>query len=221
MQNLKLLLATLIISVAFIAGAGWFFSHTTQQIADQGQYTIPEAELITADSATKGATASAQYTLVEFSDLQCPACRDANPEVKSLVAQFPDKIRLIYRHYPLLSIHPNSLAAAYASEAAAEQGKFWEFHDLLFERQDQWAKQRDPQDFFVTVAKELQLNEEQFRADQKKDSVRARVDRDLRLAEQYKLPGTPTFYLNGQKMDFADIRSLIQASQTSSPTPEI
>src|SRR5271166_1824128 len=77
----------------------------------------------------------APVTLIEYGDFECPSCRVAVQTPKLLLEQFPNRIRFIYRHFPLEDAHPHARLAAEASEAAAAQGKFWEMHDLLFERQ--------------------------------------------------------------------------------------
>ena len=84
----------------------------------------------------------AGVVLIEYSDFQCPACGSYYPIVKALSEEFPEELLIVYRHYPLTNIHPNAFSAAKASEAAANQGKFWEMHDMLFERQAEWANLR-------------------------------------------------------------------------------
>lgn len=142
--------------------------------------------------------ATAQATLVEYSDFQCPACGFYHPIVKGAMAEVGDKVRLVYRHYPLVSIHPHAQMAAQASEAANLQGKFWEMNDLLFERQDSWSKATDDQATFAEYAKELGLDVEKFKTDMTSGAVKDRVQRDINTGNQLRVSGTPTFYLNGE-----------------------
>ncbi|MEK7508222.1 MAG: thioredoxin domain-containing protein, partial [Patescibacteria group bacterium] len=92
----------------------------------------------TANAWMKG-NPSALVTLVEYSDFQCPACGSYYPIVKRIMAEFGDRINLTYRHFPLRRIHESADLAARASEAAGNQGKFWEMHDMLFENQARWT----------------------------------------------------------------------------------
>jgi len=94
--------------------------------------TISEAD------HTKG-NPDAAVKLVEYGDYQCPACAGVNPAVNQVIENMGEDIMLVYRHFPLVNIHPNALAAAYAAEAAAIQGKFWEMHDKLYENQQEWS----------------------------------------------------------------------------------
>lgn len=82
---------------------------------------------------------NAKITLVEYSDFQCPFCEQAFPTVKQIMQDYKGKVRLVYKQYPITSLHPNAMIAAEASECAKEQGKFWEYHDLLFTNQQSWA----------------------------------------------------------------------------------
>ncbi len=210
MQNIKLFLITIVATLVLIAGAGWFFARGT---APSGDVVVeaPETELAPAGAHTRGATESAQFTIVEFSDFQCPACKQTVPYVDALVNQYPDQVRLVYRHFPL-SGHPNSDDAARAAEAAAVQDKFWPMHDVLFAKQDQWSGLKDPRSYFIDLAKEMGLDEAQFVADLDGQAVRDVVERDRRWAETNHLPGTPSFFLNGKKLDFADVRDQIQTA---------
>lgn len=139
--------------------------------------------------------------LIEYSDFQCPACKAAEPTVKSIVETFGDQMVLEYRHFPLSSIHPNAEAAAKAAEAAAIQGKFWEMHDELFEHQDAWARSFNPEKYFIEYAKEIGLNVGRFRYDLDSDEVEDRVDADAAEAQNLQLPGTPSFVYNGAIID--------------------
>lgn len=211
MQNLKLLAATLIATIVLIAAAAWLFSGDTQKINEQAQGEVSEAELVPEGAHVRGATQSARFTIVEFSDLQCPACRTVQPYVKALVDQYPADVRLVYRHFPLLSIHPHAYLAAQAVESASIQGKFWEMHDVLFETQPEWSKLGDPREYFADLAKRLELDTEKFAADFDSEQAKKVVDRDLQFATQYQLSGTPSFFLNGRRANFEDIRSQIQS----------
>jgi protein-disulfide isomerase len=142
----------------------------------------------------------ARTTLIEYSDLQCPACRAYYPVVKKLADDFRGKIRIVYRHYPLTKLHRNAYMAALAAEAAAKQGKFWEMHDLLFERQEQWSGSSDVKKVFIEYAKEMGLNAEQFAKDIDSSDVSSKVDTDIASGNKGQVKATPTFFLNGTQL---------------------
>ena len=110
-------------------------------------------------------------TVVEYADFECPACASFAPTVDTIKEQFKDEVRFEFRHFPLVQIHQNAQAAHRAAQAAANQGRFWEMHDLLFLRQAQWAAAQnpssvnDPTSIFEGYAEELGLNMEQYRTD--------------------------------------------------------
>jgi len=135
----------------------------------------------------------APVTVVEYGDFECPFCGQAEPVVRELLGDFGD-VRYVWRHLPLHDVHPAAQLAAEASEAAAEQGMFWEMHDLLFERQDQ-LRVRD----LVRHADELGLDVERFRADLQRHAGAPRVAEDLDSADVSGVTGTPTFFINGRR----------------------
>lgn len=89
-------------------------------------------------ASTKG-PAGAPVTILEYSDFQCPFCGQAFPTVQQILKEYGDKVQFAYKHYPLISIHPRAQKTAEASECARDQGKFWEFHDALFQNQTDWS----------------------------------------------------------------------------------
>ena len=157
---------------------------------------------------------NAGVLLTEYSDFQCPACASFYPVAKQLVEEYGDRLGFVYRHYPLFSIHPNAEEAAWAAEAAGKQGKFWEMHDLLFDRQQQWANERGVEDVFADYAETLGLNREQWLNDYKSDVVRDKVEADVKSGNQEKVNSTPTFFVNGTKMSspnsLEDFRRMIE-----------
>jgi protein-disulfide isomerase len=197
MKNLPLLIATIIGTLAIIIGVAVMFSNSSSQPA-----TADRTALESNTQLVKGPE-SAKVTIVEFSDLQCPACRAVQPLINSVVEQYPDDVRLIYRHFPLLDIHPNAMLAAQASEVAADEGKFWEMHDLLFQRQDEWANIRDNQaliDQFGEYAQQIQIDKQILVEKIQTDDIKNRVMNDMALGSQLRVNATPTIYVNGQQL---------------------
>jgi formate-nitrite transporter family protein len=143
----------------------------------------------------------ASVTIVEYSDFQCPACGYFFSIIEQLMTKKSDQIRLIYRHFPLKTLHANAEAAAEASEAAAQQGKFWEMHDLLFTKQADWTAEKNPRDKFIGYAESLGLDKTKFTADLKSAAVLDKINNDLAGAYQIGLDSTPTLFINGDKIN--------------------
>ncbi len=141
---------------------------------------------------------NATVTIVEYSDFQCPACAQYYQMLKQVHTDFGDKIKFVYRHFPLRTIHPNAQAASEAAVAAGLQGRFWEMHDQLFENQTSWSNLAKPEESFIRYAENLGLNVEQFKSDLKSSQVKDRVNRDYNDAIKNGLNGTPTFFINGE-----------------------
>ena len=150
---------------------------------------------VTTDAHVRGPQ-DAIVTLVEFGDYQCPSCALFHPVIAALMDRFPSQLQFQFRHFPLITIHANAIYAAVAAEAAAEQGAFWEMHDLLFESQSDWASHPDPTSMFASYAERLGLNAAEFEAAVRSDLVRDRVTEDLAEAQQLRLSGTPSFFVN-------------------------
>ena len=156
----------------------------------------------------------AAVTLVEFGDFQCPACASAKPIVEQLQADFPDDLRFSFRNFPLMSIHPNATRASEAAEAAAVQGKFWEMHDILYEQQSAWSGMANPTEQFKAYAEQLELDMDQFNRDLTNSEVTGRVTRDFNDGGALGVNSTPTFYLNGEKVEnysYEILKSQIEA----------
>lgn len=142
--------------------------------------------------------ATAPVTIVEYSDFQCPACAYYYPILKDVKTKAGAKLRIVYRHFPLRQSHKYAQIAAQASIAASKQGKFWEMHDLLFERQRSWPLATDVTKTMKDYAGELGLNADQFAADLDSSETKDRVERDIASGTSLKLLGTPTVYINGK-----------------------
>ncbi|PIQ67018.1 MAG: disulfide bond formation protein DsbA [Candidatus Zambryskibacteria bacterium CG_4_9_14_3_um_filter_40_16] len=153
---------------------------------------------------------NAPVTLLEFSDFQCPACRSYEPVLEELLNMFPNELRLVYKHFPLSTIHIGALPSAQASEAAGLQGKFWEMHDLLFETQNIWSLS-PTKDKFEKFAEDLGLDIEKFKNDYSSDEISNKINIDIELTRELGLNSTPTFYLNGKLIENpSSIREFIE-----------
>ena len=161
------------------------------------------------DDPARGPT-DAAVTIVEFSDFQCPFCKRYVDETLPLVqATYGDKVRYVFRDFPIKQLHPQAIQAAQAAECAADQGKFWEYHDLLFQYQGALDVAS-----LKGYAKTLGLNQASF--DQCVDSEKhaEEVQGDFDDGISNTVTGTPTFFINGRKVvgaqSFADLEKIIQ-----------
>lgn len=161
------------------------------------------AKPVTAEDWIKGDSAAA-LELLEYGDFQCPACRTYFSVLAQLKQDMgPETLKVVFRHFPLSSIHKNAKVAAYAAEAAGKQGKFWEMHDVLFEKQSDWANLGKPEDKFLEYADQLKLDKQQFQNDMKSDAIKAKVDQQYNDGVAMGINSTPTFYLNGKRLPSA------------------
>jgi protein-disulfide isomerase len=139
--------------------------------------------------------AKALVTLEEFGDFECPPCATMSKALHQLEKDYAGKLRLIFRHYPL-AMHPHAREAALASEAAHLQGKFWEMHDLLYEKQAQWSKSADVPTLFHSFAQTLGLDVERFKKDMQSPELNARVTADREDGASRGVTSTPTIFIN-------------------------
>jgi protein-disulfide isomerase len=159
----------------------------------------PELLKVVSDDYKKGAV-NPKVVLVEYLDFECEACGAYFPVVKELEKAFPEDLQIIIRYFPLPG-HRNGMTAALAAEAAGKQDKFLEMHDLLFAEQKKWGEKAVPTPkVFETFAEQLGLDMEKFRADVASPEVKARVERDMASGIELGNTGTPSFYLNGERL---------------------
>lgn len=190
--------------VVLLAGSVAYSQYAAKQ-ADEG---------VVVESHIKG-NPEAEVTLVEYSDFQCPACAQFYPYVKDLLAEYPEDIRFEYRHFPLINIHPQAVPGARAAEAAAQQGKFWEMHDKLFDNQTVWSKAANPNGYFNQYAEELGLDVEKFKRQMGSAMIQKAIDTSFADARERGFTGTPTFMLNDEVMSFTTFEEFRTAIVTA------
>ena len=177
--------------------------------------TVLTTELSEIDN-TKGNKES-NVILIEYSDFQCPACKQASSIVKDVVSEFENHMVFAYRYFPLRKIHKNAGISSQAAEAAGVQGKFWEMHDLLFENQEKWSPLPNEQakEAFSEYAKSIGLDVEKFKEDLSSSKVISKVSADEKSATKAKVNHTPTFFLNGKEIknpqNLEEFRKVIRA----------
>ncbi len=178
-------------------------------------YTVKVA----ADAPARG-RANAPVTIVEFSDFQCPFCQRAGPTLAKIEEVYKDKVRIVWKHLPLENIHKFAMGAALASEAARNQGKFWEYHDKLFANQSKL----DLNDL-KQYARELGLDMARFEKDLVNLEFKKRVTDDMAESKTLGITGTPGFFVNGRLLKgakpFEDFAQVIDSelSKLNLPIP--
>lgn len=145
-------------------------------------------------------------TLVEYGDYQCPYCQVYAATVQSIQSEYNQQLFFQFRNFPLTSIHQNAFAGARAAEAADMQGKFWEMHDILYQNNDPngqsgWVAASDPTTYFDQFAQQIGLNVTKFKQDYASTAVNDRINADMAAGNKLGITGTPTFYLDGKKIE--------------------
>lgn len=213
----------LVVIIGAIIGASYYRSSVQNEritssntAGNSSKSTVNTENLVRQDSPTLGA-ANAPVTLVEFLDPECESCAAFSPVVKKIMKDYNGKIRLVVRYMPL---HPNSLSAATFTEAAGEQGKYWEAQELLFQKQPEWGTKHGPQSglqpdakaYFKEYAIELGLDQKKMESAFAENRYQAKLQRDLQDGQALGVRQTPTFFVNGRKLarfSEADLRALI------------
>ena len=155
-----------------------------------------------ASPARPDAKAGAPVVIEEYGDYQCPPCGQLHPELKQIEHEFGKKVQIVFRHFPLTKIHKNALLAAHAAEAARNQNKFWEMHDVLYQNQKQWSELEDAKSVFLSYAQRLNLNLERFQSDLQSNLVGQRIIADIQRGTSLGVTGTPTVFLDSNRLNY-------------------
>ena len=198
----------LIIGIVLIGGLGavWLLSRSSQQSNSPRNAATPTqgAEPAGAQPPHIRGNPNAPVTLEEFADFQCGACGAYHPQLKTIEAEYGDRLRVIFRENPLYPNHQYSIIAAQTAEAAGLQGEnyFWLMHDKLYENQKSWAEVKDKDvliPIFVDYAKQIGLNTDRLMRDLNGEAVAARIFQDGKRSHALGVESTPTFFVNGKE----------------------
>jgi protein-disulfide isomerase len=169
---------------------------------------------------SKGAP-NAAVVIEEFADFQCPTCGQMHPKVQEIRSAYGDRVKIIYREFPL-PMHQHGYDAALAAEAAGQQGKFWDMENLLFTNQSAWSTASDARKIFEEYAEKIGLDAKKFSDDMVALPTKNRVDADMQRGKALQVGSTPTFFMNGRMLPFEEItdvnnfRKLIDAELAKS-----
>lgn len=166
---------------------------------------------ISADDDPVRGNEEALVTIIEFSDFQCPFCARFHLQTLPLLMEnYIDtgKAKLVYRDFPIQSIHPNAMPAAVAAECADDQGKFWEYHDKLFENQNQWGglDTADVISVFGQYASDLELDQQEFNTCLSGGKHINEIRNDLDDGREYGVSGTPGFFIGNEKLGYVELK---------------
>lgn len=141
----------------------------------------------------------AEIILVEYGDYECSHCGHAYPLIKKLTKEFSNDLLFVFRNFPMQESHPNAMIAAQAAEAAGIQNKFWDMHDLIFEHQDELDENN-----LIYFAETLNLDVNQFQNDLHSPNIISKIESDFESGIRSGVNGTPTFFINDQRLDSYD-----------------
>lgn len=199
-----------LVLVAAIAGIWWFSSSSQTPTARTSTTRKPAAN--SAELYAKAAPGAnppnalgaptAPVTIEEFADFQCGACAGMHPVVKELRATYGDRVRIVFRQFPLnIPAHDKAYDAAVATEAAGMQGRFWDMQNLLFTNQQTWSRSSNYRQIFDDYAQKIGLDVEKFKSDMAGLPAKNRVNADLERGRSLNVGSTPTFYINGRMLN--------------------
>jgi protein-disulfide isomerase len=209
-KSLKLSMA-MIVAVLVALVAAVTFSRAGEEAAPTGSGSGASAPLVRDDSPRL--TSGKKAVFVEYLDFECEACGAAHPVMTDLREKYGNDVTFVVRYLPL---HGNSMNAALAAEAAREQDKFEEMHDKLFETQAEWSHSESSKEkTFEGYAQELGLDMKQYRASLKDPAAAQRIEQSTKDAQTLGVTGTPTFFLDGKKIEpttIADFETKLDAA---------
>jgi predicted DsbA family dithiol-disulfide isomerase len=207
-SSLPIAIIGLVALVAIGLGA-WFYlgskkdpgtvSNTTPKSEKNWGEVFSKAPPGASPAWAKGSPTAA-VIIEEFADFQCPTCGVMHPKVNEVRNAFGDRVKIIFRQFPLTQTHPHAYDAACAAEAAGLQGKFWEMQNMIFTNQQSWANSANARPIFTDYAKTLGLNVEKFSDDMIGLTVKNRVDADLQRGRAIGVTSTPSFYINNKPL---------------------
>jgi protein-disulfide isomerase len=204
-----------VVLLASLAGGAFLMRSPTQPNIAQMPPTVttasapgatatprPAAAPVNLQNAHLHGRADAPLLIEEYGDFQCPPCGFFHPILKRIEGEYPTRVRVAFHHFPLRTIHKHADEAARAAESAALQGKFWQMHDLLFQKQNEWKDAQAARPIFLNYARTLGLDIGKFTQDIDSQIIRDRVLAHENQGSARGVTGTPTVFVNGREIPF-------------------
>lgn len=193
MNKITLILGSIFV-IAVLAVFGWQEGNTSGNKNVQGESTEVKVDVTVNNNDPVRGSTGVKVTIVEFSDFQCPYCGNVEPTLRKVLDSYGDKVKLVYKNYPLPS-HENAENAALTALCAKEQGKYWEYHDKLFENQESLKA-----DDLKKYAADLGLNTQDFNSCLENKKYKSQIETDVVEANRVGVRGTPAFFINGRSL---------------------
>jgi protein-disulfide isomerase len=202
----------IVVVLAGALGTAWYLKRAAQQppaLPAAASPNVAASDPVPPAEVSPGAipahfrgSDTATVTLEEFGDFECPPCGQLYPLLKSIEAEYGNRLKVVFREFPLTPPHVHALAAARAAEAAGLQGKFFEMHDLIYQNQTLWKDVFDIRPVFEGYAKQIGLDVERWKQDQDGEIVARRITLDGSRGHSLGVKGTPTVFVNGHEVPF-------------------
>lgn len=217
-----------ILGVVALGGVAWLLY---QSVGKEKPVTAPvpvamdQARLNRVQGISVG-RADAPVVIYEFADFQCPGCGQFASLVAPLIKERlveTGKARYVYYDMPLVQIHPNAFLAARAGRCANEQGRFWEFHDIIYGQQSRWSGESDPSEMFVQYATQAGADEGRFEECLRSDRFAREVSESMELGKSLGVQGTPTLIVNGRRLgntpSFSELERMVDEAASGAGPP--
>ncbi|MBP9869740.1 thioredoxin domain-containing protein [Patescibacteria group bacterium] len=188
------LLGTILLVALVVGGLVWAIS-----AGPGGSVAVESGVTFKDDNDPAKGPGEAKVVVRLFGDFQCPACKASEPGVNHAIKTYGDQVRFVWNDFPLIAAHPNARPAANAARCAEDQGKFWEYHDVLYDKQTDWQAERSPKEKFVSYAGQLGLNTGPFTACLDDRTFDWKVMDDQREGISAGVQATPTFFIGTRK----------------------
>ncbi|KKU92509.1 MAG: DsbA-like protein thioredoxin domain-containing protein [Microgenomates group bacterium GW2011_GWA1_48_10] len=215
-NDVKIFIGVITATFVLIAGAVFLVGRTDRTSSNATGKTLASQvvspDILERPDSWKIGSESAKVTVTEFGDYQCPACKATEATTQALRTKYEGKIRFVWRHFPLTQLHEFAFDSALAVEAAGKQGKFWDYHQKLFEISPDLQK-----DKLENLAKDLGLDLDRFNKDKNSDETRQRILTDQADGNKAGVSGTPTYYINGVKLELDRLPTLSDFSAKIDP----
>lgn len=211
-------IVTIVIVALVAVGFGYFLFKISPQpvdtsLNDQGIKALSQPSEVTSADHILG-NPNAKNTLIVYEDLECPACANFSQQVLPKITTELKDTRVVFRHFPLIQIHKNTLPAANALEAAGAQGKFWEFASLAYQKQTEWADLADPVPYLEGLAQQVGVRDlAKFKQEVQSQAYKSKIEANYRESLALNLQGTPSIFYNNKPLVLGDLNSIKQQAE--------
>jgi len=196
------LIGTIILGVLIVAGLVWAVASGPNVTPTGGRGVEIDPNIVFNDDGNPSVGPdNAKVTVRIYSDFECPACKIAEPALRQTIDAYKDRVKFVWNDFPLTELHANARSAAVAARCTQEQGNFWDYAHRLYDLQEAWTKLPSPNEYFISLAKDLGLMQDRFAKCQFSDLALSKVKQDVQEAQSMGLDSTPTFFIGRIRYD--------------------